>query len=207
MTAYRRGEIAALGKAEESKKTPGLSSLALADTPSAFHVTVIPTQPFLAIPEVSSERRDYIPIGWLEPPTVPSNLVRILPGATLWHFAILTSHMHMAWMRQIGGRLESRYRYSIGLVYNNFPWPEASVAQRAKIETLALADLYDPDTMPASLRKAHHDLDLAIDRLYRKAAFGSDRERVEYLFTLYQRLIDPLHSAKNRRAIRQPPSP
>ena len=149
--------------------------------------------------------------------------MRILPGATLWHFAILTSHMHMAWMRQIGGRLESRYRYSIGLVYNNFPWPEASAAQRTRIETLAqavldaralprnatstLADLYDPDTMPAPLRKAHHDLDLAIDRLYRKAAFGSDRERVEYLFTLYQRLIDPLHSAKNRRANRQPPSP
>lgn len=220
VTAYRRGEIAALGKAEESMKTPGQSSLALADTPSAFHVTVIPTLPFLAIPEVSSERRDYIPIGWLEPPTIPSNLIRILPGATLWHFAILTSHMHMAWMRQIGGRLESRYRYSIGLVYNNFPWPEATPAQRAKIETLAQAvldaralprnatstldDLYDPDTMPAQLRKAHHDLDLAIDRLYRKTAFGSDRERVEYLFTLYQRLIDPLHNVKNRRIIRQP---
>ena len=215
VTAYRRGEIAALGKAEESKKTPGQSSLALADTPSAFHVTVIPTRPFLAIPEVSSERRDYIPIGWLEPPTIPSNLIRILPGATLWHFAILTSHMHMAWMRQIGGRLESRYRYSIGLVYNNFPWPEAEPAQRARIEPLAqavldaralprnatstLADLYDPDTMPAQLRKAHHDLDLAIDRLYRKAPFGSDRERVEYLFTLYQRLIDPLHNAKRSR--------
>lgn len=220
VTAYRRGEIAALGKAEESMKTPGQSSLALADTPSAFHVTVIPTLPFLAIPEVSSERRNYIPIGWLEPPTIPSNLIRILPGATLWHFAILTSHMHMAWMRQIGGRLESRYRYSIGLVYNNFPWPDATPVQHAKIETLAqavldaralprnatstLADLYDPDTMPAQLRKAHHDLDLAIDRLYRKTAFGSDRERVEYLFTLYQRLIDPLHNVKNRRIIRQP---
>lgn len=195
-----------------------LSTLAIANEPARFNVTVIPTQPFLAIPEVSSERRNYIPIGWLEPPTIPSNLIRILPGATLWHFAILTSHMHMAWMRQIGGRLESRYRYSIGLVYNNFPWPDATPVQHAKIETLAqavldaralprnatstLADLYDPDTMPAQLRKAHHDLDLAIDRLYRKAPFGSDRERVEYLFTLYQRLIDPLHNAKRSRPVR-----
>ncbi|MDE0945405.1 MAG: hypothetical protein OSA39_00930 [Sphingobium sp.] len=197
--------------------------MTIANEPARFNVTVIPTLPFLAIPEVSSERRDYIPIGWLEPPTIPSNKLRILPNATLWHFGVLTSHMHMAWTMHIGGRLKSDFQYAIGLNYNCFPWPEASVAQHAKIETLAqavldaralprnatstLADLYDPDTMPAPLRKAHHDLDLAIDRLYRKAAFGSDRERVEYLFTLYQRLIDPLHSAKNRRAIRQPPSP
>ena len=151
------------------------STLAIAETPATYNVTLIPDSSYLVLPEVSSERRDYVPIGWLEPPIIPSNLVRVLPDATLWHFGILTSGMHMAWLRHIGGRLESRYRYSIGLVYNTFPWPDATPAQRRKIEALAravldkralpknatssLADLYDPDTMPAELRKAHRDLD------------------------------------------------
>ena len=205
---YRRGLIAAKGK--EEKKAPGMSSLALANTPTAYHVTVLPSSAFLAIPEVSSERRDYIPIGWLEPPTVPSNKLRLLPNATPWQFGILTSRMHMAWTRYVGGRLKSDYQYAIGLNYNTFPWPDATPAQRAQIEALAqavlnaralpknatstLADLYDPDTMPAELRRAHRELDTAVDRLYRRAPFASDRERVEHLFTLYQRLIDPLQN-------------
>lgn len=78
------------------------------------------------VPKVSSERREYVPIGWLEPPTIPSDLVFVLQDAALWHFGILTSRMHMAWMRHIGGRLESRYRYSVGVVYNPFPWPAAT---------------------------------------------------------------------------------
>jgi len=218
--SYRRGEIPAFGKTER-KREAGLSSLALAETPTAFHVTVIPEAPFLCIPEVSSENREYVPIGWLEPPIIPSNLVRILPSATRWHFGILTSAMHMSWLRDIGGRLESRYRYSIGLVYNTFPWPEATPAQRKKIEELAqavldaralpknatssLADLYDPDTMPAELRKAHRDLDLAVDKLYRSRPFGSDRERVEHLFPLYEALVQPTSAAPkaNRRTSRR----
>lgn len=178
----------------------------LAKTPTAFAFTTIPTSPFLVVPEVSSERRDYAPIGWLEPPVIPSNLVRILPDATLWHFAIMTSHMHMAWLRHIGGRLESRYRYSTGLVYNTFPWPDESAAQRKRIEGLAqavldargahptasLADLYDPDFMPGDLRKAHAALDAAVDRLYRPAPFAGDRERVEHLFGRYEALVNPL---------------
>ena len=95
----------------------------LAKTPTLYHVNVIPTAPFLVIPEVSSERREYVPIGWLEPPTIPSNLVRVLENATLTDFALLTSALHMAWLRHIGGRLKSDYRYSIGLVYNPFPLP------------------------------------------------------------------------------------
>ncbi len=218
--AYRRGEIPAFGKAER-KAEPGLSSVALAETPTAFHVTVIPERSFLVMPKVSSERRSYVPIGWLDPPTVPSDLVFVLADATLWHFGILTSAMHMAWLRHIGGRLESRYRYSIGLVYNTFPWPDATPAQRKKIEALAqavldaralpknatssLADLYDPDFMPAELRKAHRDLDAAIDRLYRARAFGSDRERVEHLFPLYEALVHPAAAAPkaNRRTERR----
>lgn len=123
--------------------------------------------------------------------------------AALWDFAVLTSRMHMAWLRHIGGRLKSDYRYSIGLVYNSFPWPEASAAQRAKVERLAqavldarvasphatLADLYDPDTMPPALRRAHAALDAAVDRLYRQAAFDSDRARVEHLFQRYRLLV------------------
>ena len=100
---------------EDSKSAP---TRKLAATPTLYHVNVIPTTPFLVIPESSSERRDYAPIGWLEPPTIPSNLVRILNNATLTDFALLASAMHMAWLRHIGGRLKSDYRYSIGIVYN-----------------------------------------------------------------------------------------
>ena len=187
----------------------------LAETPTRFHVTVIPTGHFLVIPKVSSERRQYVPIGWLEAPTIPSDLVFVLKEADLWHFGIITSAMHMAWLRQIGGRLESRYRYSIGIVYNTFPWPEATDEQRAKIRLLAqsvldahaefpnstLADLYDVDVMPHQLRKAHQELDKAVDKLYRPALFSGDRDRVEHLFGLYERLITPLAAAtpKSRR--------
>ena len=122
----------------------------LAQTPTRFHVTVVPSSPFLAIPKVSSERRDYVPIGWMNPPTIPSDLVFVLQGADLWHFAILTSAMHMAWLRQIGGRLESRYRYSIGIVYNPFPWPDATDQQRAKIRSLAQAVLDARNQFPSS---------------------------------------------------------
>jgi hypothetical protein len=191
---------------EYRSKSQRASTLAIASQPTRYNVEVLPQSPCLILPEVSSERREYIPIGWLEPPTIPSNLVRILENATLWHFGVLTSAMHMAWLRHIGGRLESRYRYSIGLVYNTFPWPEASPAQRARIEALAqavldaraadpaasLADLYDPDTMPAALRQAHRALDLAVDRLYRTQAFAGDRDRVEHLFGRYEALVNPL---------------
>lgn len=213
---YRSGKRPAKAKPEADIKTPGISSRTLAATPSQFHVTVIPTAPFLCVPKVSSERRDYVPIGWLEPPTIPSDLVFVLQHADLWHFGILTSAMHMAWLRHIGGRLKSDYRYSIGIVYNPFPWPMASDAAKDKIRALVqavldarlahpkatLADLYDPLLMPPDLRKAHKALDLAVDRLYRPAPFASDRERVEHLFMLYEKLVQPLTAAakpKGRR--------
>ena len=181
------------------------STLAIADYPARYNVEVLPTAPFLVVPEVSSERRDYVPIGWLEPPTIPSNLVRVIENATLSDFALLTSAMHMAWLRHIGGRLKSDYRYSIGLVYNTFPLPSED-AKLAKLEPLAqavldaraahpvatLADLYDPDLMPPNLRKAHHALDRAVDRLYRPGGFASERGRVEHLFGLYEKMTAPL---------------
>jgi hypothetical protein len=185
------------------------STLQLAEVPTRFQVTVIPTAPFLVIPEVSSERRAYVPIGWLKPPTIPSSLVRVLLDADLWHFGILTSAMHMAWLRQIGGRLKSDYRYSVGIVYNTFPWPEATNQQRERIRGLAqsvldargrfptctLADLYDADVMPLILRKAHRALDGAVDKLYRSAKFTGDRDRAEHLFGLYEKLVTPLVAA------------
>lgn len=203
---FRSGEIPAKGKDGKKKVAPGISSSALAATPTVFHVTVIPDRPFLVIPEVSSERREYVPIGWLEPPTIPSNKLRILPDATLWEFGVLTGRAHMAWTAHIGGRLKSDFQYGIGLNYNTFPWPDATPAQRGKIEVLAhailnerakhttssLADLYDPDTMPTNLRKAHAALDAAIDRLYRTTPFASDRDRVEHLFGRYETLVNPL---------------
>ncbi len=129
--------------------------------------------------------------------------------------------MHMAWLRHIGGRLKSDYRYSIGLVYNTFPWPETSEKQWKQVEELAqavldaraldkntnstLADLYDPDFMPPELRKAHRDLDAAVDKLYKRSGFADDRERVEHLFRLYEELVMPTSAAPraNRRTSRR----
>ncbi len=190
-------------------KSERKSTLAIADYPDRYNVEVIPDRPFLVIPKVSSERRNYVPIGWLQPPTIPSDLLFVLQNATLSDFALITSRMHMAWLRNIGGRLKSDYRYSIGIVYNPFPWPALDLAAKTKLEKLAkavldaraahagatLADLYDPDVMPEYLRKAHRALDEAVDRLYRKEPFASDRERVEHLFGLYEKLTAPMLAA------------
>ncbi len=196
---------------EASKSAP---TRKLAETPALYHVNVLPTSPFLVLPEVSSERREYAPIGWLEPPVVPSNLVRIFEDASLGEFALLTSAMHMAWLRHIGGRLKSDYRYSIGLVYNTFPTPGPDLASldplaqavldaRAAHPGSTLADLYDPDLMPRDLRRAHSALDRAVDRLYRKQAFSSERERVEHLFARYERMRAPLAAARKKKRVRR----
>ncbi len=194
------------------------STLAIADYPAQYNVNVIPTAPFLVVPEVSSERRDYIPIAWLEPPVIPSNKVRILSNATLWQFGLFTSTMHMAWVRNIGGRLKSDFSYGIGIIYNTFPLPpipaerlqrlaphaDAVLAARTNHPDATLADLYDPDLMPADLRKAHQALDRAVDRLYRRSGFTSDRERVEHLFGLYEKMLVPLTAKtkpKRRRRV------
>jgi len=199
------------------KKSKSVGTQALGDAPTNFHVTVVPDRPFLVIPEVSSERREYVPIGWLAPPVVPSNLVRVLLGADLFQFGILTSRIHMSWLRYIGGRLESRYRYSIGIVYNPFPWPDADEKQRARVSDFAqavlnarakfpgstMADLYDTDAMTPELLRAHRALDLAVDRLYRGEPFPGDRQRVEHLFMLYEKLVAPLTTQPQPRRRRR----
>ncbi|MCY3856741.1 MAG: hypothetical protein OXF78_10675, partial [Rhodospirillales bacterium] len=214
-----RERIAAVRAYREGSESKPTRKLAM--TPTLYHINVIPDAPFLVIPEVSSERREYAPIGWLKPPVIPSNLVRVLENATLTDFALLTSAMHMAWLRQIGGRLKSDYRYSIGLVYNTFPLPPKGAAL-TKLEQLAqavldarnahpgttLADLYDPDLMPPNLRRAHQALDSTVDRLYRRKGFASERERVEHLFMLYEKMQAPLAaspmSGTRRRRRRSP---
>ena len=146
-----------------------------------------------------------MPIGWLEPPVIPSEKLRILPDATFADFALLTSAMHMAWMRTVTGRMKSDYIYSVGVVYNTFPLPSAQ-ADLSKLDSLAkavldaraaypdatLADLYDPDLMPPDLRRAHQAIDRTVDRLYRRTGFASERERAEHLFMLYEKMRSPL---------------
>lgn len=189
-------------------KSPTISVQQYASSPTLFTQDRQPSVAYVAVPEVSSQNRFYIPIDFLPPSVIASNKLQIIPGGEKWHFGILTSWMHMAWMRTVAGRLKSDYSYS-PTVYNTFPWPDATLAQRAKIEALAqavlnarashptasLADLYDPDTMPGDLRRAHNALDLAVDRLYRPAPFASDRDRVEHLFGRYEALVNPLATA------------
>jgi hypothetical protein len=177
----------------------------LADKPTRFHVENMPTGNYLVIPEVSSERRHYIPIGFMDPETLASNLVKIVPNATLFHFGILESEMHMTWMRAVAGRLKSDYRYSKDIVYNNFPWPilsksdlhkqttveeavQAVLDARAAHSGATLADLYDPNTMPADLLKAHHALDKAVDACYGVKGFKSEPDRLDFLFGRYKEL-------------------
>ena len=212
---FRLGKIASRNRPNEPPRP--IADGYLADTPTLYHVNVLPDRPFLIVPEVSSENRDYAPLGYASPPVVPSSLVRVAEGADLFHFGVLTSRMHMAWLRHIGGRLKSDYRYSIGIVYNTFPWPEADEKAKDKIRALAqavldaraahpgatLADLYDADLMPADLRKAHRDLDAAVDKLHRAAPFDSDRARVEHLFALYERLAAPLIAASRAKKKRK----
>lgn len=235
---------------------------ALAATPALFGEIRQPDTPYLLIPKVSSEKRTYIPIGFMSSIDIASGSALIVPAATRYHFGVLTSAMHNAWMRAVAGRLESRYQYSNNIVYNNFPWPNLQLGEtvgcsfdwplhvretdigfltrshddpgylsespkkakkakktfsvddkkrmtvevkaqavldaRAKYPLSTLADLYDPLTMPPDLVKAHTDLDRAVDQCYRSAPFTSDRQRVEFLFALYEQYITPLLPLRKR---------
>jgi len=163
----------------------------------------MPVGPYLVVPEVSSERREYIPLGYLEPPTLASNRLMLIPDAELFHFAVLQSVMQMAWTRGVCGRLENRYLYSIKIVYNNFPWPDLSDQQRRTLANAGqaildarsrhsdcnLADLYHQDTMPEDLREAHTANDHVVDEAYCYAGDPSDAARLAFLFELYGKLM------------------
>ena len=179
----------------------------LADKPTHFHVENMPDSTYILVPKVSSERRRYVPIGFMTPDVLCSDLVFIIPKASLYHFGILTSNIHMAWMRAVCGRLEMRYRYSKDVVYNNFPWPtpprnlfdkieqtaQAILDARALYPDCSLADLYDELTMPPELRKAHQDNDRAVMDAYGftkgTAARTSESACVAELMKLYQKMV------------------
>ena len=172
-----------------------------AQYPHKFGLEVIPDNNFMIVPVVSSERRRYIPLGFMAPENLCSNQVNLIPNATLYHFGLLESNVHMAWMRSVAGRLKSDYRYSKDIVYNNFPWPHPTEQQKAKIEKTAqaildarklypdcsLADLYDEVTMPPELRKAHQENDRAVMEAYGFPIKNfTESDCVAKLFDLYK---------------------
>ena len=210
--------VASVKRARQDSKRPATKRLA--DYPSLFGEDRQPESPYLLLPSVSSERRRFVPIGFQAREVIASNLVFVVPDASQYHFGILTSTMHNAWVRSTCGRLKSDFRYSASIVYNNFPWPLAltsslsrgergqtlqraiEVTAQALLEARAahagasLADLYDPNTMPANLVKAHRELDRAVDAAYlavlppgaRKPKLDTDAQRAAFLFTLYEHL-------------------
>jgi hypothetical protein len=204
------------------KKSTAEPTKKAARTPTRFFYISQPETDYIAIPEVSSIRRRYIPIGFLNPSIVASNKIYLIPSPSLYLFGVLSSAMHMAWVRQVCGRLKSDFQYSGTMVYNNYPWPDApnekqqaavmaavqsvlDAREEYQIKGATLADLYDPLAMPAKLVKAHAALDRAVDRCYRTQRFISERQRVEYLFALYERLTTPLiavaEKKKRRRSV------
>ncbi len=179
----------------------------LAKTPTLFGYISHKDTPYVIIPSVSSKRRVYVPIGFMDAETIASNLCLTVNNATIYHFGCLTSEMHMAWLKYVGGRLKSDFRYSNSIVYNNFPWPKEPSTKnknlvekraqqvldiRAEFTDSSLADLYDPLTMPPKLVKAHQKLDKAVDLCYRPQPFTTETNRIEFLFELYKEYTEPL---------------
>ena len=183
----------------------------LASRPYQFREVNETTSQSIVVPSVSSENREYIPMGFIGSDTIITNLAFAIYDAEPWLFSILTSKMHMAWIKAVCGSLETRIRYSSTLGYNTFPFPAISDKQKAELEQSAyrilearerytektLAQLYDPNKMPADLRAAHHENDLAVERCYRSRPFGSDEERLEYLFKLYEQMIADENAQQN----------
>jgi len=199
-------------KVKESRLASSKKNTRLkADIPHKFDEIRFDGQVSFFIPTVSSERRHYIPIGYLSP-----DEVILAPNQAIYDpaphiFAIISSRIHMTWVRAVAGRLKTDYRYSSALCYNTFPFPEISEAQKTTLEDhvfnvlderekhpeKTMAELYDPDKMPEGLRKAHHEMDMAVEQCYRKQAFNSDEERLEYLFKLYEAMIEAEKAEKS----------
>ena len=197
---------------ELREKSNRAETRALADYPMLFGEIRQPDTGYILVPRHSSENRKYIPIGFMPKDVIVGDSNLLIPKADMFEFGVITSTMHMAWMRYVCGRLELRYRYSASIVYNNFPWPDPSDKQRADIEAAAqgildaraafpdssLADLYDPDTMPPELAKAHQKLDRLVEKAYGKS-FDSDAERVAFLFERYRELTADLFTQAGKK--------
>ena len=174
----------------------------LAERAHQFRDRTVGKSKAILIPGVSSERREYIPVGWVDPDVIITNLAHVVYDAPIWLFSVLSSRMHITWVRAVAGGLETRIRYSSAICYNNFPFPEISRTQKTEMERLAeavlakreeyfpktIAELYDPDTMPDELLEAHRALDVGVEQCYRARPFTSDEERLEYLFSLYEQM-------------------
>jgi hypothetical protein len=186
----------------------------LASTPTLFAELRQPNSDFILIPLTTSENRKYIPLAFFSKDYIVNNTISFIPGANLYHFGILSSYMHMSWMSYVCGRLESRYRYSNVIVYNNFPWPEkpsekniSNVELKAKnileirdnYPESSLADLYDPLSMPPKLVKAHQELDKAVDLCYRSNPFPNDLKRIEFLFELYEKYTNIMFNESKKK--------
>ncbi|MCF6345281.1 MAG: N-6 DNA methylase [Thiomicrorhabdus sp.] len=175
----------------------------LGANPHRFAENRQPSATYLAFPTISSERRTYIPIAFLSEDVIASNQIYVVDNAETYTFSIISSRIHMTWVRAVAGRLKTDYRYSSALCYNTFPFPDITKAQKTSLEDhvfnvlderekhpeKTMAELYDPDKMPKGLRQAHHDMDLAVEQCYRKTPFKNDEERLEYLFKLYEKMI------------------
>lgn len=187
---------------EHRKQSTEKSTRLMAAYPNRFYFCCHKNTDAIIVPSASSERREYIPIGYVGTDTIISNLALAVYDAELWLFAVLTSKMHNIWVRAVGGRLKTDYRYSATLCYNTFPFPKISAEQKNELNALArevlgaraehtemtLGEMYNPETMPVDLRLAHQALDVAVERSYRPEPFLSDEERLEYLFKLYERM-------------------
>jgi hypothetical protein len=181
----------------------------LADVSYRFGEVRYKTTSSIIIPRVSSENREYIPCGFLNNNTIISDSAQAIYDAPSWVFGVVTSRMHMVWVRAVAGKLETRLRYSAELCYNTFPFPDITdkqkqiiemhvnniLSEREKHSDKTMAELYDPDKMPQGLREAHHSLDLAIEKCYRQAPFESDEKRLEHLFKRYEIMTDPTKQA------------
>lgn len=188
---------------EFRKKSKAKCTVAYAEKPHLFKQRAHRNTSSIIIPSVSSERREYIPIGLVDKNTVVSNAANAIFDAKEWIFGIISSCLHMVWIRAVCGRLKTDYRYSATLCYNTFPFPSISNKQKEELSELArqvlfcremesektLAELYDPNKMPKALKEAHHQLDSAVERCYRSKPFESDEERLECLFKLYEKMI------------------
>ena len=190
---------------EDRENAPDPGRRKLAATPHLFREQINPDN-YIFVPATSSENRRYIPIGFLHSDIIPTNAATIIPNATLYHFGVLMSNVHMAWMRAVCGRLKSDYRYSKDIVYNNFPWAEVNETQQAKIAETAqgildaralypdcsLADLYDEVTMPIELRRAHQANDRAVMQAYGFPIGMSESECVARLLEMYQAMVQEI---------------
>ena len=193
--------LKAVTSEREASNAP--STQAYANRPHMFVQRAYRPTDAIIVPSVSSERREYIPIGFVDKDIIISNLAFAIYNAEKWLFALLTSKMHNLWVKTVGGRLKTDYRYSATLCYNTFPFPKLTTVEKGELGKLAqnilnirdenfdmtLGEMYNPESMPEELREAHHQLDIAVERIYRPEPFTSDEERLEHLFKLYSKMV------------------